>query len=337
MSQWKLAWARVIIGWKHTNRIQMKNFPSLSDIKRAHQRIAEMIDETPVLTSESISEMAECELFFKCENFQKVGAFKMRGAANFILSTREEERRNGFATHSSGNHAQAVARAASLAGTKAYVVMPKDSAKVKIEAVKGYGAKVILCEPVESSRVSSCSEVIEKTGALFVPPFDDYKIIAGQATAAKELMEQTDRLNIIVTPVGGGGLAAGTALAAKYLDPNIKVILAEPKQVDDTFRSFQKDKRQKNKTTNTIADGLKVNVGEKNFEIIKEHVTDVYTASEAEIISAMRIIWERMKIVVEPSCAVALAVVLKNKPVFKGQKVGIIITGGNVDLGNLPF
>lgn len=315
----------------------MDSVPSLSDIKRAHQRISKVILDTPILTSHSINEAAGCNVFFKCENFQKVGAFKMRGAANMILGFRPEERVNGFATHSSGNHAQAVALAATLAGSKAYVVMPKNSARVKIEAVKDYGAELIMCEPTEEARVSTCNEVIKKTGAVFVPPFDDYRIIAGQATAAKELIESVENLDFVLTPVGGGGLAAGTALAVKYLDPNIKVILGEPKNADDAYKALKSGKIRPIKNPETIADGLKVTIGKKNFEIIKDLVEEIVTVEEHEIISSMRMIWERMKIIVEPSCAVPLAALLKNKEKFAGQNVGIILTGGNVDLGNLPF
>lgn len=315
----------------------MDSVPSLSDIKRAHQRISKIILETPVMTSHSINEIAGCEVFFKCENFQKVGAFKMRGAANMILGFRPEERENGFATHSSGNHAQAVALAAKLSGSKAYVVMPKNSTSVKIEATKGYGAEVILCEPNEQSRVSTCNEIIKKTGAIFIPPFDDYRIIAGQATVAKEFMEEVPELDIIMTPVGGGGLAAGTALAAHYIDPNTEVILGEPEKADDCYRSFKKGKIVPVKNPDTIADGLKTTVGKRNFGIIQEHVSDIFTVTEEEIVEAMKIIWERMKIIIEPSCAVPYAALMKNPDRFAGKKVGIILTGGNVDLSNLPF
>ncbi|MEQ8470341.1 MAG: threonine/serine dehydratase [Marinoscillum sp.] len=315
----------------------MDQIPSFSDIKRAHQRISKIILETPVMTSHSINEITGCEVYFKCENFQKVGAFKMRGAANMILGFRPEERENGFATHSSGNHAQAVALAAKLSGTKAYVVMPKNSTSVKIEATKGYGAKVILCEPTEESRVDTCNKIIEETGAIFVPPFDDYRIIAGQATVVKEFMEEVPDLDTIMTPVGGGGLAAGSALAAHYIDPNTEVVLGEPLNADDCYKSFNKGKIVRVKNPDTIADGLKTTVGERNFEIIQSHVKDIITVSEEEIISAMRIIWERMKIIIEPSCAVPFAALMKNRQQFEGKHVGIILTGGNVDLSNLPF
>lgn len=315
----------------------MESIPSLSDIKRAHQRISKIILETPVLTSHSIDEMTGCRVFFKCENFQKVGAFKMRGAANMILGFRPEERENGFATHSSGNHAQAVAHAAKLSGTKAYVVMPENSAQVKIKATKSYGAEVVLCESTEEARIKTCDEIIARTGAIFVPPFDDYRIIAGQATAAKELIETVETLEVIMTPVGGGGLAAGTALAARYLDPNIEVVLGEPKNADDTFKSLKAGKIIPVKNPETIADGLKVTIGQRNFEIIQKDVKKVITVTEKEIIDAMRIIWERMKIIIEPSCAVPFAALLKNKSDYACKQVGIILTGGNVDLENLPF
>lgn len=315
----------------------MQPTPSFSDIKRAHQRISDYIIQTPVMTSNLVDERAGAKLFFKCENFQKVGAFKMRGASNAIFSYRPEERVNGFACHSSGNHGQAVAMAAKLAGVKAYVVMPKNSSRVKIDAVKGYDAEVIFCEPNDQSRTAACEEVVARTGAILIHPFDDHAIIAGQATAAKELMEEVDGLDSIVVPVGGGGLAAGTSLIAKYLDPNLEVCLAEPEAVDDTYRSLKAGKIIPNTSSNTIADGLKTTVGKKNFEILKDHNRHAFTVSEDEIIEAMRFIWERMKIVIEPSCAVPFAAVLKYPEAFKDKRVGVILTGGNVDLSQLPF
>lgn len=315
----------------------LTSIPSISDIKRAHQRISNYIFETPVMTSANLDELTGCHMFFKCENFQKVGAFKMRGAANKIFAYRPEERTNGFACHSSGNHGQAVALAAKLAGNKAYVVMPKNSTKAKMDAVVAYGAEVILCEPNDEARTSACNSVIEKTGATLVHPFNDYNVIAGQATAAKELIEQTEDLDAIIVPVGGGGLAAGTALISHYIDPPLEVYLSEPKEVDDTYQSLKAGKIIPNKTANTIADGLKTTVGEKNFEILKEHTDGCFTVTEKEIVAAMRLIYERMKIVIEPSCAVPFAALIKNKKKFQGKKVGIILTGGNVDLGKLPF
>ena len=261
----------------------------------------------------------------------------MRGAANMIFGFRPEDRINGFATHSSGNHAQAVALASKLAGTKAFVVMPKNSSKVKIEAVKEYGAEIIFCEPNEQSRQEVCDKVLADTGAVFVHPFDDYRIITGQATAAKELIEEEEDLDYILTPVGGGGLAAGTALVAKYLDPTLKVILTEPKNADDAYQSLKKGSIVPVNEPDTIADGLRTTIGERNFDIIKTHVKEILTVSEKEIIQAMQIIWERMKIIIEPSSAVPFAAVLKHKKKFQNKRVGIIFTGGNVDLANLPF
>ncbi len=317
--------------------MSVEKIPSLSDIKRAHQRISSYIIHTPVLTSHSVDEIAGAKIFFKCENFQKIGAFKMRGATNVIMSYRPEERVNGFATHSSGNHAQAVALASKLAGTKAYIVMPKNAPEVKKKAVAGYGAEIIFCEPNEKARQETCDKVVAETGAIFVHPFDNYGIIAGQATAAKEFIEEHPDLDIMMTPVGGGGLAAGTALAVNYLSPNTDLILAEPENANDAWESFTKGKLIPVKNPDTIADGLKTSLGVRNFDIIKEHAKAIYTVSEQEIIDAMRMIWERMKIIIEPSCAVPVAAVLKHPKVFAGKKVGIIITGGNVDLGNLPF
>ncbi len=311
--------------------------PSISDIKQAHQRIEKYINRTPILHSGAINNLAGCDISFKCENFQRVGAFKMRGAANAIFSIRPEERGKGFATHSSGNHAQAVALAAQLADSKAFIVMPSDAPEVKKKAVKGYGAEIIFCEPNEQSRVATCDEVINRTGATFIHPFDDARIIAGQATAAKELIEEKHDLEIILTPVGGGGLAAGTALSVAYLTPSTQVVLAEPEQVNDAYQSFEKGSVVPATGRPTVADGLKTSLGQLNFAIIKEHVHDILTVTEKEIIDAMRLLWERMKIVVEPSAAVPLAAVLRNKSTFSGKKIGIILTGGNVDLGHLPF
>lgn len=315
----------------------MEKIPGLSEIKRAHIRIQKYIETTPVMFSSSINDRIGAKVFFKCENFQKAGSFKMRGATNVIMGYTPEERARGFATHSSGNHAQAVALAAKLTGTKAYVVMPKNSTKVKIDAVKEYGAEITLCESNEKARQEACDKVVAKTGAIFVPPYNDYRIIAGQATAAKELIEEIEDLDYIFTPVGGGGLAAGTAISADCINPHIQVILGEPANADDTYRSFTSGKLQTVIDPKTIADGLRVSVGDKNFQIIKNLVKEVITVDEEEIITAMRIIWERMKIIIEPSCAVPFAALLREKDRFKDKKIGIILTGGNVDVANLPF
>lgn len=311
--------------------------PSISDIKRAHTRIARHILQTPVLTSHSIDEMVGARVFFKCENFQKVGAFKMRGAVNAIFSIRPEDRVRGFATHSSGNHAQAVALASRLAGVKAYIVMPENSAEVKKNAVIGYGAEVVFCEPTLKSREETLKKLIKQTGATFIPPYNDPAIIAGQATAAKELMEEVVDLHFILAPIGGGGLASGTALACHYLSPSTKVLGAEPENANDAWRSMNEGKIIPSKNPDTIADGLRTSLGPLTFEIIRRHVKEIVTVSEQEIVDAMRIIWERMKIIVEPSCAVPFAALLKRKDDFQGKKIGIILSGGNVDLENLPF
>ncbi len=311
--------------------------PSMSDIKRAHTRIARHILHTPVLTSHSIDEMVGANVFFKCENFQKVGAFKMRGAVNAIFSIRPEDRLRGFATHSSGNHAQAVALASKLAGVKAYIVMPDNSAEVKKNAVVGYGAEVVFCEPTLKSREETLKKLIKQTGATFIPPYNDPAIIAGQATAAKELMEEVVDLNAILAPVGGGGLISGTALACHYLSPRTEVIAGEPEKANDAWRSMKEGKIVTAKSPDTIADGLRTNLGPLTFEIIRRHVKEIVTVSEAEIVDAMRIIWERMKIIIEPSCAVPFAALLKRKGDFQEKKIGIILSGGNVDLENLPF
>ena len=312
--------------------------PSLSDIKRAYVSIHKYTINTPILTSHSIDEMTGAQLFFKCENFQKVGSVKIRGALNAIFSLTPEERKNGFATHSSGNHAQAVAQASKIAGVPAYIVLPKDTTEVKRNAVIGYGAEVVECEPNAESRQQQCDNLIAKTKAVFIPPYDDYKIIVGQATATKELIEDTPDLDVIMTPVGGGDLSAGSALAVKYLTPKTEVILAEPALSDDTYQSFKAGKLIRPEPKGyTMAEGLRTPIGVKNFEIIKSIVKDVMTAEEDEIINAMRIIMERMKIVIESGCALPLAVILKNKDYFQGKKIGIVLSGGNVDLGSLPF
>lgn len=315
----------------------MSSTPTDNDIRRAHERILPHIHNTPVLTSQFINELTDAHLFFKCENFQKTGSFKMRGASNAIFSLKPEERLNGFATHSSGNHAQAVAYACKTAGVSAYIVMPRNAPKVKIDAVKNYGGNIVFCEPNETARQEACAKIIQETNAVFIPPFDDLAIIAGQASCAKELIETHADLDYLLTPVGGGGLAAGTALSIKYFSPKTEVILGEPESVNDTYLSLKAGKIIPVSQTHTMADGLKTTVGKLNFEIIQNHVKEVITVSEDEISSAMRMIWERMKIVIEPSCAVPFAALLGRKAFFKNKKVGIILTGGNVDLGNLPF
>jgi threonine dehydratase len=302
-------------------------------IEQAHQRIKPYIHRTPVMTSQGVDERAGCNLFFKCENFQKIGAFKARGAMNAVLTLSNEDRVKGVATHSSGNHAQALARAAKIMGIKAYIVMPRTAPAVKKRGVEGFGGEIFECEPTLQARETTLAEVIKKTGATEIHPFNNYSVINGQATAAKELFEEVPNLDVIIAPVGGGGLLSGTALATKYFSPNTTVIAGEPEGADDAFRAKQSGKIETSQAS-SIADGLLTSLGDKTFPIIRDEVKEVITVSDKEIISAMRFIWERMKIIVEPSCAVPLAAVLKSKEKFKGKRVGIILSGGNVDLEN---
>jgi len=307
------------------------NLPDKSSIASAHDRIRNHIHKTPVMTSASVDAMAGCSLFFKCENFQKVGAFKARGAMNAILKLTPEQRSKGVATHSSGNHAQALARAAKIIGVPSYIVMPRTAPEIKKRGVKGYGGEIFECEPTLAAREAMLADVVGKTGATEIHPFNNEDVIEGQATCAKELFEEIPRLDFLLAPVGGGGLLSGTALAAKYFSPTTSVIAGEPAGSDDTFRSLKSGKIEPAQS-NTIADGLLTTLGTKTFPIIQEQVKEVITVSDEEIVAAMRILWERLKIVVEPSCAVPLAAVLKEKTRFAGKRVGIILSGGNVDL-----
>ena len=311
--------------------------PSFSDVQEAHTRIKSHINRTPVLTSTQLNEKVGGEIFLKCENFQKVGAFKFRGGSNAIFSLTEEEAANGVATHSSGNHAQAVALAAKLRGIPAFVVMPENAPKVKVKAVKGYGAEITFCESTLDARETTLQKVVEKTGATFIHPYNDSRIISGQGTAAIELLQDHPDLDIIMTPVGGGGLLSGTALAAKSIKPEIKVIGAEPANADDAYQSFKKGELIPVKNPDTIADGLRTSLGKLPFSLIQEYVDDIVTVPEDSIVEAMRYVWERMNMVIESSCAVPVAAVFDKKVDVKDKKVGIIITGGNVDLHNLPF
>lgn len=314
-----------------------KWIPDLKDIQVAEYRIEDHVNHTPILTSSTLNDMTGGELFFKCENMQKVGAFKFRGATNAVLSLSEEESVNGVATHSSGNHAQALALAARNRGIPAYIVMPDNSPKVKVNAVKGYGAQITFCEPTLESRESTLEEVVERTGARFVHPYNDPWIIAGQATAALELINEIEGLDIIMTPVGGGGLLSGTALSTKYISDGTKVIAAEPVEADDAYRSFKTGKLVPSQDPVTIADGLKTSLGDLNFDIIRCYVDDIVTVSEEGIKEAMRTIWERMKIIVEPSAAVPFGALLEKKVSAKDKRIGIILSGGNVDLDRLPW
>lgn len=311
--------------------------PDYSSIAEAADRIAPFANKTPVLTSETANKKSEAELFFKCENFQKVGAFKFRGACNAIFSLSDEDASKGVATHSSGNHAQALALSAKLRKIPAFVVMPRNAPPVKIAAVKGYGAKVILCEPTQAARESTLEQVVKDTGATFIHPYDNEYVIAGQGTAAIELLSKVPDLDIIITPVGGGGLLSGTSIAAKHINPNVKVIGAEPELADDAYRSFRSGKLIPLDGTDTVADGLRTSLSERTFSIIRKNVDDIITVPETSIIRDMRWIWERMNMIIETSCAVPVSAVFDEKVDVKGKKVGIIITGGNVDLAKLPW
>jgi threonine dehydratase len=315
----------LVVGTSSTTMITKQS------IQDAHERIKPYIQHTPVLTSESLNEIAGCSLFFKCENFQKVGAFKARGAMNAALSLPKDQLQKGIATHSSGNHAQAIARAAKILGVKSYIVMPRTAPEIKKRGVRGYGGEIFECEPNLASRESTLAEVIKKTGATEIHPFNNYEVITGQATAAKELIEEINSLDFILAPVGGGGLLSGTGLAVKYFSPQTTVIAGEPAGSDDAYRSMQSGKIEEAQS-NTIADGLLTKLGDKTFPIIQQNVKEIITVTDEEIIAAMRLIWERLKIIVETSCSVPFAAVLKDKTKFTGKRVGIILTGGNVDL-----
>lgn len=315
----------------------MNHIPTFDDIRDTHERISIYINKTPVLTSDAINELAGCHVFFKCENLQKIGAFKARGGMNAVLSLSKEEQQKGITTHSSGNHAQAIALAAKAVGTKAYIVMPNNAPEIKKNGVKYLGGEIIECEPTLEARETTVQKIIDEKGATFIHPFNNYDVIAGQATAAVELIEQVGDLNVVMAPVGGGGLLSGTALAAHYLLPNAEVIAGEPEGAADAILSFKSGKIEKAPYIKTIADGLLTNLGDKTLEIIRTYVKDIITVSEEEIIAAMRLVWEQLKIVIEPSSAVPFAALLKEKNRFSGKRVGIILTGGNVDLGKLPF
>lgn len=303
----------------------------------AHQRILPYIHQTPVLTSHLLNEIAGADLFFKCENFQRMGAFKMRGATNAVLQLTDEQKVKGVVTHSSGNFAQALSLAAKNMGIKAYIVMPKNAPQVKKDAVLGYGGIIIESESTPIAREQMAEKVAKETGATFIHPSNDIPVIIGQGTATMELLNYQPDLNFVLAPVGGGGLIAGTALAAHFFGKKCQTIAGEPLLVNDAYRSLKSGVIENNQTTNTIADGLRTQLGDKNFPIIRDFVSDIICVSEAEIINAMKLIWERLKIIVEPSSAVAFAAVLKDTERFKNKKVGIILSGGNVDLTNLPF
>ncbi|MFC1499467.1 pyridoxal-phosphate dependent enzyme [Candidatus Zixiibacteriota bacterium] len=311
--------------------------PDLDQIRTAHQRIAPYIHRTPVLTSAALDAMCDASLFFKCENLQKAGAFKARGASNAVFSLDDETAARGVVTHSSGNHAAALSWAAGLRGIPAHIVMPSNAPAVKRAAVEGYGGNITLCEPTLASRESTANEVIARTGAELIHPYDDYRIIEAQATAVIELFEEAGDLDVVLGPVGGGGLIAGTALAVHHLGLPTQVIACEPANADDALRSFREGTIQPSIDPDTIADGLRTQLSERTFDIIRDLVHDIVTVTEEEIATAMRTVWERMKTIIEPSSAVPVAAALSGNLPIDRKRVGIIISGGNVDLGNLPF
>ncbi len=312
-------------------------FPTAEIISDAHDRIREWVHKTPVITSTTIDEICNATIYFKCENLQKIGAFKIRGAINTVMQLTQKEKQRGIATHSSGNHAQGVALAAKLFELHAHVVMPSNSPLSKINAVKNYGAEITFCEPTPNARQEVLGEIIEKSGATMIHPYDDYRIIAGQATVAKELIEEIGGLDVILCPIGGGGLASGTVLSANYFGKGIEVVGAEPEGAQDAYLSLAEGDIVPVDHPSSIADGLLSTICPTTYQIIANNIKAIITVSESEIISAMKFIWERMKVVVEPSAAVPFAALLKSKTIFENKKIGIILTGGNVDLGSLPF
>jgi len=322
----------IITSEHKTKDTRMDYKPQFSDIQQAHQRISSYIHKTPVLSCTAINQLVGANLFFKCENFQKVGAFKFRGACNAIFSLPASEATKGVVTHSSGNHAAALALAARKRKITPHIVMPETAPRVKIDAVTGYGGVITFCKPTLKDREATAEKIIKNTGAIFIHPYNDYRIISGQATAAKELLEEIQYLDYILAPVGGGGLLSGTAIAAKAMKPNITVLGCEPENADDAFRSFHEGHIVPSVTPHTIADGLLTSLGDKTYSIITQFVDDIILAQEQDIITAMRYIFERMKIVVEPSSAVPLAALLSKKMNLKHKNVGIILSGGNVDL-----
>jgi threonine dehydratase len=314
-----------------------KDWPTLEEIRSAHERIRPYIHRTPVLTSRAIDSMAGCSIHFKCENLQKVGAFKARGATNAVLSLTDEQAANGVATHSSGNHAQALAYAAGIRGIPSYIVMPRNAPEVKVRAVKDYGAEIVFCEPTLEAREKTLEQVLWRTGADFIHPYDDRRIVTGQATACLELLEEIPDLDIVMTPVGGGGLLSGTCLSARYLRPDISVIAAEPSGADDAYRSLKEGRIVPSTDPRTVCDGLLTSLGRIDFDIISRCVKAIIPVDDKYTIKAMRTIMERMKIVVEPSACVTLGAILEGNEIFHGERIGVILSGGNVELSRLPW
>ncbi len=320
------------------NMLMMKiSIPTILDIETTYSRIKPFVHNTPVLKSELINSMLDCELFFKCENFQKAGTFKYRGATNAVLCLTNAAKLRGVATHSSGNHAGALAKASAINGVKAYIVMPKTAPKVKIDAVNSYGGEITFCEPTLQARESNLEKVIEGTGAVMIHPYDNFDVISGQGTACLELTKQITQPDIVMAPVGGGGLLGGTSLVSKSLWKSTKVIAGEPANADDAYQSFKSGKHILSQNPNTIADGLLTSLSDRTYTIMVENVDDVLIAKEETIVEAMKLVYQYLKIVIEPSSAVPLAAVMENIDIFKGKKVAIILSGGNVDLGSLLF
>lgn len=315
----------------------MVDIPTYQDVLDAHARIKPHINRTPVLRSDYLDELSGAELFFKCENFQEAGAFKVRGACNAVFGLSDEQAKLGVATHSSGNHALSLSYAAGRRGIPCTVVMPHTAPQAKKDQVRYYGGEIVECEPSTSSREATFAEVVAQTGAEFVHPYNDPRVIAGQGTCSLELNEQVEGLDAVVAPIGGGGMVSGTCLTLSTIAPHIKIYAAEPKNADDAYRSFKAGYIIADDAPETIADGLKVPLKERTWHFVSNFVTDIFTATEDEIIDAMKLTWKRLRIVMEPSCAVPLAIILKNKDVFAGQRVGVIITGGNVNLDTLPW
>jgi threonine dehydratase len=313
------------------------SLPTYDDVQAAHERIAPHIHRTPILTSRYFDDLTGASLFFKCENFQKAGAFKARGASNAVFGLDEQTAQRGVATHSSGNHALSLSYAAGRRGIPVTVVMPRTAPEAKKAAVRGYGGRIVECEPSTSSREAVFAEVVAESGAEFVHPYNDPRVIAGQGTCSKEMIEELGELDAIIAPIGGGGMVSGCCLTLSNIAPKTKIYAAEPKNADDAFRSFRAGHIIADDAPETVADGLKVPLKDITWHFVSNHVEDVLLATEDEIIDAMQLIWQRMKIVMEPSSAVPLATILKNSELFAGKRVGVIITGGNVDLGKLPW
>lgn len=313
------------------------NIPTYQDMLAAHERIQPHVRRTPIRTSDYLDELVGAKLFFKCENFQEAGAFKVRGATNAVFGLSDAQAAKGVATHSSGNHALSLAWAAGRRGIPCHVVMPRTAPQAKKDAVRRYGGSITECEPSTSSREATFAQVQAATGAEFVHPYNDPRVIAGQGTCSRELMEQVEGLDAVIAPIGGGGMISGTCLTLSTLAPQTKIIAAEPEQADDAYRSFKAGHIIADDAPVTVADGLKVPLKELTWHFVQRYVSDIFTASEQEIIDAMKLSWKHLRVVMEPSCAVPLAIILKNKERFAGQRLGVIVTGGNVDLDTLPW